>query len=129
MDFGEALRRFALTKPHEVAKVMTEAKEGLVHESDLVTPALRLMAARKDGFIATTDLIGELEALFNPTGRDADIIEGRADSHFSQKVRNLASHRKTANSFVANGYADYDAGKHGFRITDSGRALLKRLNG
>ena len=129
MDFGEALQRFGQTTPHEVEKAAAEAKNGVVQESDLVLPALRMMAARKDGFIPTTVLIGELTGLFNPTGRDAEILEGRADSHFSQKVRNLVSHRATKNSFVTNGFADYDSAKHGFRITGEGRALLKKLNG
>ena len=92
-------------------------------------PTLRIMAARKDGFVTTKELIGELEALFNPSGLDAEILEGRSDTYFSQKVRNLASHRATSNSFVTNGFAEYDGDKHGFRITDQGRALLKKLNG
>ncbi|QNS16024.1 hypothetical protein [Mannheimia bovis] len=43
--------------------------------------------------ITTTELIRELEELMNPTGNDADILCGRNDSKFSQKVRNLVSHK------------------------------------
>jgi hypothetical protein len=128
MDFGEAVQRFAQTKSHEVERLMAENK-GRVQESDLVLPTLRIMAERKDGFITTKELIGELQDLFNPTGQDAEILDGRADTYFSQKVRNLASHRATSNSFVTNGFAEYDGAKHGFRITGEGRALLKKLNG
>lgn len=129
MEFGEALRRFAQTKPHEVARAMAESNEGRVCESDLVVPALRFMAERKDGFITTTDLIAELESLFNPTGKDAEIIEGRSDTHFSQKVRNLVSHRSGENSFITNGFAQYDSKRRGLSITEAGRELLKKLNG
>lgn len=108
---------------------MTDNDQGLVHESDLVLPALRLMAEQADGFMATSDLIGELEEIFNPRGRDAETIEGRSDTHFSQKVRNLVSHRDAENSFVANGYAEYDGNRHGLRITAAGRDLLRSLGG
>jgi len=129
MDFAEAVTRFAGIKPHEVKQVMKDSKEGRVRESDLILPSLRLMSERAGGFIATSELITELQALFNPTDHDAQIIEGRADTFFSQKVRNLASHRDSGNSFIANGYAEYDAELHGFRITAAGRSLLKMLNG
>lgn len=129
MDFPEALRRFGQTKPHEVTRAMRENAEGRVCESDLVVPALRFMSERKDGFITTTELIAELEALFNPAGRDAEIIEGRSDTYFSQKVRNLISHKKASNNFIANGYAVHDTKRRGLRITDEGRALLSKLNG
>lgn len=100
-----------------------------VAESDLVLPTLRLAASRRDGFITTSDLIGELEELFEPAGEDVEILEGRTDSHFSQKVRNLISHRESENSFIRNGYAEYDATTRGIRITEPGRELLKKLNG
>lgn len=103
--------------------------DGLVHESDLVLPALRLAANQPGGFIATSDLIVELEELFQPKGRDAEITEGRSDTRFSQKVRNLVSHRTTENNFIHNGYADYDSERRGIVITKAGRDLLKRLNG
>lgn len=100
-----------------------------VTEPDLVIPALRIMSTRPDGFILTSDLIVELEHVFNPTGRDAEIIPGRSDTYFSQKVRNLISHRTNANSFISNGYADYDDERRGLSITESGRDLLRRLGG
>ncbi len=98
---------------------------GRVRESDLVAPALRLAAAKPDGFISTADLIPALEELFQPAGRDADILEGRSDTIFSQKVRNLISHRKT--NFIASGYADYHEEQRGITITPEGRALLGAL--
>jgi hypothetical protein len=127
--FSEAVARFANVKPHELKASIMDKKEGRVRESDLVLPTLRLLSERTGGFIETKELIEELTLLFNPSGRDAEIIEGRSDTYFSQKVRNLVSHRASANSFVTNGFAEYAEKDHGFRITQQGRDILKRLNG
>lgn len=134
MPFGEALTRFISTNPKEAKAQMITTKEdpnsnGVVQESDLVLPALRFMAESPNGFIETSNLIIRLEELFSPSGKDAEIIEGRSDTFFSQKVRNLISHRTTGKSFIANGFAKYDDKRHGLEITESGRALFKQLNG
>jgi hypothetical protein len=92
-----------------------------VSEPELVTPALRAMAARPDGFISTAELIGELEGIFQPSGKDAEIIPERADTYFSQKVRNLVSHR-TLTKF---GVARYDKKRRGYQITDTGVISLR----
>jgi hypothetical protein len=68
---------------------------GRVRERDLVIPALRLAESRPGGFMSTSDLIAELAEIFNPTGLDAQILDGRQDTYFSQKVRNLISHRES----------------------------------
>ena len=39
-------------------------------------------------------MISELVYVFNPSGEDAEILAGRNDTKFSQKVRNLVSHRE-----------------------------------
>lgn len=99
--------------------------ERRIPESDLTVPALRLASERPNGEISTADLIEELTELFQPSGKDAEIIQGRHDTHFSQKVRNMISHRNAPSSFIANGYAEYTG--DGIRITDEGRQLLVRL--
>ena len=91
----------------------------------LVVPALRKMAERVDGYIATTDLITLLEDEFQPEGQDAQILDGRHDTYFSQKVRNLVSHRETSTSMFKKGYAEYT--DDGLRITDAGRAFLDQV--
>lgn len=91
----------------------------LVTESELVLPALWLMSKCKDGRISTTTLIRELTRIIQPTGLDAEILAGRNDTYFSQKVRNLKSH----NTFERNGYAT--GVLRGFKITKKGRALLE----
>ena len=97
-----------------------------VRERELVIPALRLAAEQPGGFITTSKLIIELEAIFDPTGRDAEILYGRGDTYFSQKVRNLISHRNNDSSFIAKGHAEYDEVRQGIRITESGRIFLER---
>jgi len=95
-----------------------------VSESDLTLPMLRILADSPDGFISTTDLIDALAKLFKPSGKDAEIIEGRADTHFSQKVRNIISHRYEARSPVQKGWVVYHVERKGLEITAAGRFIL-----
>lgn len=97
----------------------------LVRESDLSLPALRFLAEAPEGFLTTAVLIGRLEALFKPTGLDAEVIPGRADTRFSQKVRNIISHRDSTNNPIKRGWIDYDPDKRGLRITRAGRSVLE----
>lgn len=60
-------------------------------ENEIVVVALGVIQ-QKDS-VTTTELISELETLMNPTGNDTVILSGRNDSKFSQKVRNIVSHR------------------------------------
>lgn len=106
---------------------MAERNTQGIAESDLVMPSLRLASSRPGGEIKTSDLIKELTDLFNPSDKDAEIIPGRNDTYFSQKVRNLISHRDQETSFISNGYAEYTG--DGIRITDAGRTLLRSLGG
>lgn len=62
-----------------------------IEEKSLILPALYII--KRDGPISMTELIAELTAVFHPTGEDAVILAGRQDTKFSQKVRNLRSHR------------------------------------
>lgn len=97
-----------------------------VRERDLVIPALR--AARDHGGeITTTELIDTLTAEFEPSGIDAEILEGRNDTYFSQKVRNLISHRNTGTSMFTKGYAEYHAPSESISLTDAGYAFLDQV--
>lgn len=98
---------------------------GRIRERDLIIPALRAAAARPGGYILTSDLIQVLEDEFQPEGRDAEILDGRHDSHFSQKVRNLISHREASTSMFKKGYAEYT--RDGILITDAGRLFLDQM--
>ena len=97
-----------------------------VRERDLVIPALR--AARDSGGkITTTQLIEVLSDEFEPSGTDAEILDGRSDTYFSQKVRNLISHRETGTSMFTKGYANYEAVGELIRITGAGLKFLDQV--
>ena len=63
-----------------------------ITEKELIVPALKLIAEQTKG-LSTTELINLLRQEINPVGRDAEILNGRNDDVFSQKVRNLISHK------------------------------------
>ena len=63
-----------------------------IEEKMLILPALYIV--KRNGKATTSDLIAELTYVFNPSGEDAEILVGRNDTKFSQKVRNLVSHRE-----------------------------------
>ena len=54
----------------------------------------------------------------HPSGLDAKILNGRSDTYFSQKVRNLKSHDTLVRQNYATNYAD------GFQITPTGIAFV-----
>lgn len=87
-------------------------------ERDLIVPALLAMRERPEG-VDTSDLIHRLTAMLNPTGHDMEIIEGRSDTYFSQKVRNLKSH----DTLESLDLASYNDGI--WTMTDKGREYLE----
>ena len=123
------LRRLSMGVTLVVANAIKEAamSTSRVRESQLAIPALQAAAERADGYISTSDLIRELEGYFDPSGEDAELIEGRQDTKFSQKVRNLVSHRGSSTSIFTKGYAEYDAVGEGIMITTAGRAFLDQV--
>ena len=96
-----------------------------VQERDLIVPSLRLAASRPTGEITTAELIIELTDMFHPEGEDAEILEGCQDTKFSQKVRNLVSHRAGRQTMFSRGYVEYTG--DGIRITPNGRAFVHSL--
>ena len=59
-------------------------------EEELIDPAL-FEIYRVGGTITTSDLIKSLIKVLDPQGEDAEILFGRKDTRFSQKVRNLST--------------------------------------
>ena len=100
-----------------------------IHEPDLVVPTLQFLAGCPNGFASTSDIIKHLEDKFDPQGEDAEILDDRADTRFSQVVRNMISHRNSQSSFIHNRFADYFPDQHGLRITDKGRDLISEISG
>lgn len=67
-------------------------------ERELIMPALLAISNKVDG-LTTSELIKTLIDSLSPQGHDAEIISGRNDTYFSQKVRNLISH-KSLNKYI-----------------------------
>ena len=99
--------------------------ETLVTEGELRMAALQILADAPDGFMTTSELIAALEERFRPLGRDAELLPNRSDTYFSQKVRNMVSHRENTISLERQGYAEYVGHRNGLQITAAGRAYLK----
>ena len=93
--------------------------EERIKEKELVLPALYLIR-NNGGFMTTSDLIKKLEEMMHPTGIDAEILDGRNDTYFSQKVRNLKSHATLSRQ----NYATDENG--GFRITQNGADFVTK---
>ena len=89
-------------------------------ERDFIIPALQLLRDNPEG-LHTSDLIRELFKLLQPTGHNGEIITGRKDTYFSQKVRNLKSH----NTLTRLGVATYTGGL--WKITQKGQEFFDFL--
>lgn len=88
-------------------------------EHDLIIPSLKIIESYNDG-IDTQKLIENLRKDLKPDGEDALILINRSDDKFSQKVRNLKSHKSLEKSdwvkFINNKYY----------ITQNGIQYLKK---
>jgi len=104
-------------------------KPGRISEADLLIPTLRILAAQPNGSMQTSRLIVELEQALNPQGEDAEILDGRQDTRFSQIVRNMVSHKETEGNIIAEGFAVHTGRREGLQITDAGRAYLASKGG
>jgi len=90
-------------------------------ENDLIIPTLNYLLLNKKTGLTTSQLIDLLSQELEISGKDARIITGRRDTYFSQKVRNLVSHR----NLIDKGLAIYDGSRDGLhKITDKGEKYL-----
>jgi hypothetical protein len=111
----------------EVSRRPNRRRTERISESELVVPTLRILEANNRPWTTTTELIARLTELFSPSGTDAKILQARSDTYFSQKVRNMISHRNQPMSFINRGLAEYSAAKHSLRISDFGRSTIGAL--
>lgn len=105
------------------------SKKDRISEADLLLPTLRILAAQPDGSMATSDLIAQLTEIMNPQGEDAEILEGRQDTKFSQIVRNMVSHKEMQGNIIADGFAVHLGRREGLQITEAGRLHLFNKDG
>ena len=89
-------------------------------EKQLIIPALLELYISENKSMSTTKLIASLIKRLNPDGDDMEILFGRNDTRFSQKVRNLISHKSLYPAFV-----DYDAKNHMIKINENGIKYLE----
>lgn len=92
-----------------------------VPEAELVVPTLELLYDSPTGEMLTTEIIEALEHRFDPEGEDSEILDNRSDTRFSQKVRNLKSHKTLQKAGLATEVY------RGFRITPAGRRLIEAM--
>jgi hypothetical protein len=118
----EALELMTEVTPHPR---YARTEKPRISERELVLPTLRLLDRSNRGWMTTSDLISHLTRLFAPSGQEAEILEGRHDTHFSQKVRNMISHRTQRSSFIHRGLANHKG--HGLEITELGRCTVGAL--
>lgn len=97
--------------------------EKRITETELILPSLYLMSLN-NGRITTSELIQKLRDIMKPIGEDLQILLGRSDDKFSQKVRNLKAH----NTFERFGYAQYKGEqRNGYiEITNEGKLHLQQ---
>jgi hypothetical protein len=88
-----------------------------ISETELILPSLYLMKVN-GGSITTSELIPKLRQIMKPLGEDLEILDGRKDDKFSQKVRNLKAH----STFERFGFAGFKSGL--VSISDAGLAHL-----
>ena len=96
-----------------------------ITEQEIFKPAMKIVASNPNG-VSTSRLINEVMRKMNPKGEDMRILKNRGDVKFTQKVRNLISHRNNATSIIRRGYLRYEAGRPSGKlfITQKGQAYL-----
>lgn len=102
----------------DTIELIKKEVRGVYSESHLIIPALILLYENPAGIITTSKMIPKLEKMLLPRGHDAQVIPGRQDTYFSQKVRNLKSH----NTLTNKGLAIYKKGT--WKITQKGIFFL-----
>ena len=96
-------------------------------EGTVRNKALKELIKTPGQTLTTSQLISRLSKKLGPTGKDAAIAVNRSDTYFSQKVRNLVSHRSQSTGLQARGLADYDAASESWTLTKAGRSHAAKL--
>ncbi len=92
-----------------------------ITENQIRNAALKALYSAKGNKLSTSQLITSLSISMKPSGRDTDLLNGRGDTYFSQKVRNLVSHRNQSLGLEQMGLAEYEADSESWTLTALGR--------
>ena len=97
-------------------------------ESELIIPALLRLKKYPEG-LTTSQLIKFLREDLKPKGHDAEIINGRSDDFFSQKVRNLTGshHNIERKGLVTVHNAGYKITKKGLKYIEEPEKIIETL--
>lgn len=93
-----------------------------ISEAELILPTLFLLVQFENG-MTTKELIKNLTELLQPSGEDVEILSSRSDTKFSQKVRNLTSHKTLSKKGLA---VEPTVRGGRMKITSKGKALVDR---
>lgn len=91
-----------------------------IRESHLLMPALYIIG--QTGGANTTQIKNELIRVFQPSGEDNELLAGRADTKFTQIVRNLLGSHYTTNGMALYTHKGPDGR---FTLTAQGQALVE----
>ncbi len=94
-----------------------------ISEGDMVLPALEALSEAAGTGLTTTDLIRLLRDVLKPSGQDVVVSPYRNDDYFSEKVRNLRSHR----TLEKLGVATFDLDR--YHITEYGKRFVGSVKG
>lgn len=98
---------------------------GRTSETDIAIAALRVANAQPSGQISTARLKKMIPQFITLTPDDLAPSKTRPNEQmWHQIVGNIISHRDQEDNLIGAGYAEYTG--TGIKITDSGRALLKK---
>lgn len=96
-------------------------------ETDLIIPVLRLLADAGPTGLTTTHIKDTLLQELELSEADLKILAGRNDTHFSQQVRNLVSHKTLERKQLASFEPGEPSGR--FTITQQGSQYLAQHAG
>lgn len=116
-------QRIHTVKPqNRVKQPLTTSQEIQLVEIDLAKDlwkyALLIMSIQPNGEVTTAALIDKLPKYITLSDKYLTTNKSRRDSKFSQRVRNLKSHKTSKSNFIYKGYAESIKG--GFKITPQG---------
>lgn len=99
----------------------------LYTEEEIRNEVMKELLAAPGCKLTTSELISRLSKRLPLTGKDAQIATGRSDTYFSQKVRNIVSHRRQGTGLEARGLVDYDPYDESLTLTKQGRSYASKL--
>ena len=93
-----------------------------VTDYNLIAPALSTINLEQNNIISTSKLINNLRTSSNIPETEKQILKNRSDDKFSQKIRNLISHK------VLEKYNLAKSSKNKIELTNHGKRLGKLIN-